>query len=340
MEEFPDEETIANCASAYSGDIFCMSDVIRFLNINNFQKPPNMRMICWLVALKLLPPERIKWIPEILKLSNYYKRCLERYVDDCLFTPLDSVASGAGGLIRDTIQDSLPWFTRFARAFGIKDSHLADAELRLQRIFTVICHDAQKFEYHAGYQSYGCVAYVVALSFATKGGLPLCFAEAMAAHMCRAFMSVAAMTRHFDELRASTDHFDDLRRLIGRFCPSVATQFTNAKLDLIAFTLAWERNMFADQHSPYNLLLIWDHILFHIREYRKFMRFLIVAHLRMMVGAGIDFRSDEEIYEMKWNAMEMLDDIEELQQKDKINPYKIVLQIMCPCFPFMQKYVT
>jgi uncharacterized membrane protein (DUF106 family) len=57
-----------------------------------------------------------------------------------------------------------------------------------------------------------------------------------------------------------------------------------------------------------------------------------------MIDARIDFRSDEQIYEMKWNAMKILDDVEEMMSDKMTPPLQIALQMLCPCFPFLQRF--
>jgi hypothetical protein len=237
MDAFPTEEQIAIAVSAYAADVFCLSDVIRFLNINDYRKPNPVRVICWLVGLKLIPGDRVKWIPEITRLVTYYSRCVERYCDECRFTPLDSVPGPVGGLIRDTIRDSLPWFLRFGAALGLPPEALSDGELRVQRLFVVLSHDAHKFEYTSGYQYFGCVCYLLSLVLAVKGGLDHSFAEAIASHMARGFISIVAMTKHLDELHVTSDHVMELQKVVDYFCPAAQEQLRRANLDLFEFTL-------------------------------------------------------------------------------------------------------
>jgi hypothetical protein len=290
-----------------------------------------------LVRLRLIPPDRIKWIPDILRLSNYYKRCLERYLDDCLLTPLDSLDKRVAIEIEESVHEALPWFGRFAQAFNIPDVHIADVELRIQRIFAVLCHDAKGFKYSRGYQYFGYVGYLVALCFGVKGGLPLVFCEALASHIARAFISIVAFTRHLDDLKVTEDHMDELVRLLKKFGPSgFVRHLEQVNFDLLEFTCGWEKVLFARNHAPWNLLLVWDHILFHADEYRKYMRYLMVAHFRQMVQAGVNFESKESINGMQWRVMAIIDDTEDLMHRDSIDRFGPLKQILCPCLPFLR----
>lgn len=332
MEEFPSEEEIANIVFAYSCDIYQLSDALRFLNIIDIYKPPGPRFLCWLIGLKLIPPDRIKWIPEIYKLSDYYRRCLSRYLKDCYYNPLDSLSCNIG-IIKDTIKEALPWFNRFAKAFELSDFAIKDAELRIQRIFAICVQDASAFVYDESYCRVAFLAYLLSLLFTSKGGLPLVFAEAMAHHIARAIISVLALQRHLDETHADLDHRKELYRLTKRFAPEILPKLEKGRIDLFEFSYRWERNLFANEHSPLNIFLIWDHIFFHITEFRYFLRFLVVAHFRAMLQANIDFDSDESIMNMRWDAIAIIDDVEELMERDKQDPFKLFYQMFCPCFP-------
>ena len=339
VEAFPGEEEIANTVFAYSGDVYSMSDVLRFLNINDINKPNTVRLICWLVGLKLMPSDRTRWIPEMLKLSNYYKRSCERYIQDNYMTPLEDLRVPNVGLIRDSIRERLPWFSKVATAFKAKPEDVADVELRVQRIFTILIYDSQGFEFHKGYEYFAFYTFLVAYLFSAKGGLPVCFAEALAAHMTRSWISIVAFTRHLDDLKASQDHEEELVRLAKKFCPDVLRGMAGADIDFFEFTREWEGCLFASLHAPWNLLLIWDEIIFHLSDYREFVRWLIISHYEAMQTANVDFASEESVYEMKWNAMEIIDEAEELPSKDRHNPYKLIMQLACPCFPFLQRFL-
>ena len=338
IEAFPGEEEIANAVFAYSGDVYSMSDVLRFLNINDINKPNTVRLICWLVGLKLMPSDRMRWIPEMLRLSTYYKRSCERYIPGTYRTPLEALRVANVGVMRDSIHERLPWFSKVASVFKVKPEDIADVELRVQRIFTILIYDSSGFEFQPGYEYFAFYTFLVAYMFSVKGGLPVVFAEALAAHMTRSWISIIAFTRHLDDLKASQDHVDELYRLAEKFCPKVLKGMASADIDFLDFTSRWESCLFASLHAPWNLLLIWDQILFHLGEYREYLRFLIICHYRAMDAASVDFMSQESIDEMKWNAMEIIDDAEALPEQDRYNPYKLILQVTCPCFPFLHKY--
>ena len=336
MEEFPSEESVANIIFSFSGDIYGMSDALRFLNINDYDKPNMPRLICWLIGLKLLPPDRVEWMPELMKLLDYYKRCLKRYVSDCYLTPLDSVSRNKG-FIRDTVHDGVDWFKKFAAAFGVSQDYYEDAETRVQRIFAVITHDANGFEFRDGYSRLAFMCYLLPLIFSSRAKLPVVFAEALAHHMTRAMCSIQAFNAKMDGLGGSENE-KELYRLAKKFCSGLIKKMDAAGINFFDYSAKWERNLFTEEHSPMNILLIWDQLIFNMSKFREYLRFMMIAHYRAMIKAEIDFSSDESIYNMKWDAMAIIDDVEFLMEKDKENPMKIVYQIICPCLPFLYRY--
>lgn len=330
-EQFPSEEEIAATLFNFSGDIYNLSDVLRFLNIIDISKPNNCRFLCWLVGLKLLPGERIKWIPSILQLGKYYSRSLDRYLEDFMFTPLDVIGGTVGRTIADCIKQRMNWFIRFAQNIGIDPILLEDAELRIQRIFAALCEDSKDFEFRPGYECFAMVSYLITLSFAKRGNLPLIFTEAIASHLCRSFTSILAFTNRLESLKVTNDYGEEQYATISRFCPEIFQRLSNTNLTYKSFIDKWSMNFFADEHCPLNLLLIWDHIIFHTNEYRQFMKYLYTAHLRQMIRAKIDFTSEESIYNMQWDAMAILEDTEEIKEQGKKSQYSQIYDILCPC---------
>lgn len=334
IEEYPTEERIATAIAAYSGDIYEESDAIRFLNITEYDKPNTVRLICWLVQMRLVQADRMKWIPNIYQLVTYYKRCVERYIGDCYERPLDAITGPTAGLIHDSVHDALPWFTRFAQAIGVDKIFIEDAELRVQRMFTVLKFDLNGFKYELGYQNFAFICYLIATSYCKKGGLPLTFAEAIASHMTRSLISIVAFTEKLDNLKVNDDHYRELEILMKRFAPDALKKLTHGGINLVDFVQRWEKNLYSNEHSPYNLLIIWDDILCNINQYRKYIRFLHVAHFRQMLQSDINFDSDESIINMKWDGVELLEDAEYISRESLKSPYDMIYRILCPCIDF------
>jgi hypothetical protein len=252
-------------------------------------------------------------------------------------TPLDGINRETSREIQEKVHESFPWFKKFALALGAREEHLSDAEFRVQRIFAVLIQSSSSFKFSPGYQYFGFIGYLIAMLFGVKGGLGLIFAEALGSYICRGFISIVAFTKHLNDLKANEDHYSELIRIFKRFEMGVFKKLQSSGIDVFDVVNDWERTLFAEEHAPWNLLLIWDYVLFHMHEYRSFIRFLSLAHFRQMQMNGASFESYESLKNQKWNGMKIIDDVEELMEKDKKSPYSIFFQIACPCLHFLHK---
>jgi hypothetical protein len=328
MDSFPTQEQIATALSSTIPDKAPNSDMLQFLSLNNYQKAIPLRLLAWLIGLKLVPALRSQWVPSIVRLLTHYNGCLERYCDSCKLTPFDALPGPAGSLIRETLQSSLTWFHRFSGSLGLIPPQLQDAEFRIERLFVILSHDAQNFEYQDGFQFVGAVCYLVATVMAVKSGLDHSFAEGLAFHLTREFIAISTTENREPEIE----------NLVQEFSPQAKVELRKANLDLSEFTREWERKFFVEQHNPYNLMLIWDFLVFHAAESRRFVSLLCVAHLKQMVQAKVDFRSDEGIKEMQWRAMKIIEDVEGMmKRKEGGSKMKWMLKLVCPCWSFFQK---
>lgn len=337
MERFPEEPEIAGAIACYSGDIYDMSDVMTFLSINDILKPFTTRMIAWLVALKLLRPNRTSWIPDLRQLSKYYERCVERFFSDCLLDPLSVLRPDLAREIESSVDDGRAFFMQFATCSGIDEAYYRDdAPLRVKRIFATICKDSPKYVYRRSFQQIGYICYLVALSYTESGGLPLCFAEAVAMHLTKSITGIVAYYEDVDNANLTDDHTAELKRITNRFAGKFGKQLSRAGISAVEFARAWERCLFVEQHAPLNLLIVWDNLFFHSHEFRKYMRYLIVAHFRQMGEAGVDIADENSVREMRWDATRILEDTDMLIHDDKVSETEIFYQIFCPCYPFMK----
>ncbi|KAH0789729.1 hypothetical protein GPJ56_006231 [Histomonas meleagridis] len=337
VEKFPTEEEIAAALACYSGDLYNMADVMDFLNITDIFKPNTTRLIAWLVSLHLIRPDRVHWITEIKQLTHYYQRCLERFFDEeTLKKPLFTTKPEQGEPIEQTITEVYPWFEKFALCCGIDERFISEAPFRVKRILATLCHDVPKFKYSPIYKYIGYISYLIPLSYVQKGSLPISFAEGVGYHLTRSIISLVSFHKNLDDRGISEDHKTELIRIFKRFDHKTYDLMVNAKINILEFSLVWERTLFVELHAPLNVLLIWDNLFFHSHDYRNYVRYLLVAHFRQMGRAKIDFTSDESIDNMMWDATEIVEDTDKLIHDDKVSEKEIYMQMFCPCYQFMQ----
>lgn len=333
MEEFPSEADIATALLNLSSDVMNMLDAIRYLAKVTTQKENHHRFVCYLICLKVIQDKRPQWIPSILDLGKNYTECCKRFVEDSYDDPCGILTDSVSSAIKESVESHWEWFMAVCYNQKIPAEVIGDAKIRIMRIFTILCKNSPNFKYYKQYSRIAYMMYMVSLSFSSRSGLPNFFAEAMCYSMTRAMISLVAMTQHMVALNLTDNHIETLQRLAKRFTPGVLSSAYNNRVDLIAMTLSWEASMFTNCHCPSNLLLIWDHILFHVEEYHFFMRFLYIAHFRMVEKAGVNIL---DVDNMMWDATDILNTADKLMEEDLVKP--LSFWTLCPCYSMFSSF--
>ncbi|OHT16996.1 hypothetical protein TRFO_41373 [Tritrichomonas foetus] len=340
VEKFPTEQQVADALYECSGDIFNMVDVLRFLNNNDLNKDNAIRFICYLIGLKIMPVERPNWIPTILKIGNYYNSVISRYFEDCFNEPLFAVKEEAAKNIEKVVHEKFEWCMGFGYQLKIEPFYIKDAELRVKRMFAVYTLEVPNFEYLPEYSLFAYASYLISLLFAIKAGLHPYFAEAVGYRIFLALVKINKHNRQLLEMKYTEDHFNKFDDLFTYFAKDTKKKMEEAKIDYHRLIWHWENTLYTDEHMPINLLLIWDHMFFHVDEFQFFMRFLHVSHLRQMEKAGINFASKESMESMPWNAVELMKDCDDIMEQD-VGRVKFNYWTLCPCYnlcPSLRKF--
>lgn len=326
-EHFPPEQEVSSALFESCGDIFNMVDVLRFLHKPDVMKSNSMRFLCYMIGLKRLSIDRPKWIPEILKYGETYERSAKRRFGNRMDSPV------VDSTIENAIEDKFQWFMGFAHVIGIDPYYIQDSKLRIKRMFSLLLSEDLNYTFKEQDASICYLSYLVALSFVMSGSSNLFFAETMGFFLFRAFLSILNFNKKLEDLKYSEEHSKKLNELIHRYAPELEKEAIKKNVDLYLLTKHWENGFFTDVHSPLNLLLIIDNIIFHVDEYHYFMRFLYVAHFRNMEDYGTDIGSKESIDNTTWNACNILEDVEDLIQAD-LTLTKTGFTNICPCCLF------
>lgn len=330
MEEFPVESDVANALLNWSGDIMNMLDAIRYLAKVTIQKDNHHRFLCYLICLKVIKDKRPQWIPSILEIGQNYHEGCKRFVEDCYADPCGILTEPSASAIKESVEDHWEWFMAVCYNQGIAAEVIGDAQVRIMRIFTILSKNLSGFKYHRQYARIAYMMYAVALSFSSRADLPNFFAEAMCYSMTRAMISLCAMTQNMMTLKLTDEHINTLERLAKRFTPNLVSGAYKNGVDLIAMTMSWEVSMFTNVHCPSNLLLIWDHILFHVEEYHFFLRFLFVAHFKAIEKAQVNIADKEAVDNIMWDAVDILQTADKLMEDDLVK--QVSWWTLCPCY--------
>ncbi|KAK8889467.1 hypothetical protein M9Y10_034214 [Tritrichomonas musculus] len=331
VEKFITEQQLADALYMCSGDIFNMVDILRFLCTPQLNKDNAMRFICYLITLKVMPLDRPKWIPSILKYGQYYQDTMKRSFEDCYTNPTEAVTGQTAKDIDEAIHKRFDWCLFFGYQLKVDRYYLQDAELRVKRLFCTYMLEFSKPEILPEYVTFAYASYMMGLLFAIQSGLPSFFAEAIGYQMFLALVKMNKYNHQMLELGYSKEHAEKFIDLFHYFCPKLQKEMKVIGFDVLDYVFHWDFTLYTEEHVPLNLLLVWDNIFFHIDEYQFYIRFLHIAHLRQMEKDKVDFTSKESIESIKWNAVEILKDCEDLMEKD-IARVKFNYWAFCPCY--------
>jgi hypothetical protein len=216
---------------------------------------------------------------------------------------------------------------------------LAEAEGRARRILVTIALDSPNCLYTQGQDRFVWVSYLVSLSFAAAGGLPLDFAEAMAFNLGRTFILRNEIARQLENFPAIEHHFLQLDELVRREEPRVATYLQYSCHSSVHYALKWQLTFFADEHNAYELLFLWDQILAREADLDGFIRCLCVGHLRQV---PIPVEPDEMALTIQrhknWDVVKILDDAIELMGKRDETTCRSCLSAVVYVIDFLFQY--
>ena len=330
FEQMPDEETVARNMFSFSGDLYQESDIVRFLEIAQYDKVSSMRFVAWLAALKIIQPDRIKWMPDLMRASSYYDRAVRRFFKNSYYEPLSSMVDGPK--IRTGIEQSMEWFTKLAKYEGHDDDTLKDAELRISRMMATCYMDNPNITYDFNDERLFMIGYVVALGFARRGTLTNYYAEAMAYHIGLGMLAPLSTQRKIMKLGVDDDFTMDYFKLLKRFANNMLKAMKKAEVDPAAISRYYVYTMFTDAFEPAQLLCIFDTIVLKLKDYRNLSNYMIVAMLLQIEANGGKFETERIIPEKPYDAIDIIDQIEAMQNTKEINFVKMAFESACPCY--------
>ena len=329
FENMPDEETIASNLFSFSGDLYQQSDIVRFLEIAQYGKVTSMRFVAWLAALRVIEPDRIKWMPDIIRAATYYDRCVKRYFKTSYYEPLTTVNDGPK--IRAAIEKNMEWFKSLAKYEEFNDQILEDAELRIGRMMATCYIDNPNASYDFDDERIFMITYIVSLGFARRGTLTNYFAEAFAYQMGTVLLSALSTQRKIMKLGVDDDYNADYLHLIKRFTNHMDKVMLKAEVDPSAIGRYYVYTMFTDAFEPAQLFCVFDRIVLDLASYRHVANYILVAMLRQIEKNGGRFETERIIPDVPYDAIQIVDELEALPNIKEVNYFKMILENSCPC---------
>lgn len=322
------EDDIRAALISQSGNIYTTSDVLQFLQQNNYYKHVGARFLCWMIQLELLSPVRSKWVSELFNLHASYNEIKLKYFSKFPLnqsktdyetienSPFFLLTSQISHSILSDIQVTQAWFDKYLDNVGIQSHYKDDARMKFINVVTAINLEYPDLSYTQGNDRLIWISYLVSLAFSSSGGLDRSFAEAMSYYLSRSLISRVKVSRYISDFPHLSRHYHKLDAFLEQEEPELATILENEHHSAIHYAMKWELTLFSDEHKDrvHELMYILDQIIARIDNFSQFFRCLCVAYVRQV---GLDLENDR-------NKDDQRDMIMRLQQKKDWDVARIV----------------
>lgn len=334
----PRESDVAENIMLFCGDIFTANDALRIVQCNVIDKPPAVRMLCWLICFDIIPGDRIKWMRSIMDLIRRYHRLASHHLAEFYNDPPNAILRMPQSIVRTAVDEAMPRFEQLADELLIPREKRGDAKLIIERIIAIAINDIPSFMF-APYHVHLVIASVLLpLALQTLGNLNNIFTETIGYYLTLKFLGMAGFNKDLKDKEMDTGFREDLVKLMEIEALDSLYALHEANMTLTAKVELWDELFFTDFHHADDMYLILDQIIYHRDEFRKYFRCLIVAHFHQAELMHADVTRDDLGMEGRWCVPELVIDTENLLVKKYESLGSKVLATACPCFPFFKRF--
>lgn len=311
---------------AFETHTFAVHDrqsAISFLRSKELSKAHTSRYLAWMILLNGIPEDPNLWPLTFYHIIHSYRTKLDYYLSDPskkVFNILKCLDDKSTDAIRSDVNRALKWFKRFAETIGIDDNLLADPEIetRIVRMICIMIREAPQFHYLQGYDRFAFVSFSLSLYFSIKLGLGLIEAEAFSVSLYRRLISLSDVATFLKNQSYISQYFSDIDGYLLNWNRKKMLTLLKAPLTSVDFASNWVGVLFSDIHTPPSCLLIWDHILLHQNDFKRYFNALVSAHLNQIEDMDDPYEQLTAIQNFgEWNVEDLIDEAES-QMRDPI----------------------
>jgi hypothetical protein len=231
---------------------------IRYLAMVDASKLPAHRAIAWLFQFKILPPDPQNWPSVLLDLVTSYHELPPPLRQD------------------DRLHQSIGLFSEIFADLGVDQCFFDNALARFTRIIDRIVRDVGvPWSPDSDRFVYVCAA--VSAAFCELLSLSSDVAEAICHALSHVLIAKIAWTGSM--LGCSPVIFEGITRKVEKCLRPTFALLRRQHLDAKVYALRWLLLLFAEQHPPRDLLVVWDFIFLHIDRLSDYIAALVAAHL-------------------------------------------------------------
>ena len=299
-------ERVERACRAFKPAVKDMASAEVFLEELDLNKCHATRYIAWMLMLDGLPPNPELWPKTFYYLVRSYRGKLAYYPMNKSSIPvcLDEESTKA---ISSDVRRANVMFSSFAREMGIPQELCEDAETRVIRLTVILFREAPQYHYLQGYDRFALISYAVSLSFVIKIGLSYIEAEALAISLLRRLIRLSDSDKYLASSSQTIEHFanvDAFLRVYNADIMDIVSRRGNASA---TFASNWAGVLFAESHTPLEVLLVWDQLVLHHKESFSYFKALTSAHLKQIPKAQDEFGQLELIQTFrKWDIVKLL----------------------------------
>ena len=227
------------------------------------------RFITWMHWFNSMPSDSADWPLYIQYTLDNFNRKKDLY---SLESPLARTVIG-------DVKRSCDLFVSMARYMKIPEQFMDEPCFHITRIIVICLSERPQYEYTQGFDRYACVLYALALNYAISLDQGQDEAEPFAIELLSHFIELSELANKFN----GTDDVCQFVAVVDQFLlyhnKKIISVLTNSGYSSIHFVSPWTGVMFADIHTPEEILLLWDSILLHSNSFQQYILCLVSAHI-------------------------------------------------------------
>lgn len=273
MTNLVTQDAIAKSLSSLQFKVNSKADAIEFLKSNDVNKSNVERFLAWMIHFDAIPEDSSLWPQTFYQLIIAYKGRLDFYSQSCL----DEKATTA---IVNDVKRALTWFNVLATMFGF-DSSIVSCDC-ITRVICFLMRETPQYNYLQGYDRYAIISYLVSLSFCEKLQIGNIATEAFAISLLRHIIQFSDTSQYLTTDASIQLYYSELELVLKQKNEKIMLALSKANITSLDFASPWVGVLFADIHKPFQLVLLWDHLIYHHNEFQPFFAQVVSAHLNQV----------------------------------------------------------
>ncbi|KAK8894639.1 hypothetical protein M9Y10_023076 [Tritrichomonas musculus] len=273
-----DSVLISNEVIRLNDKILDFSDAVSFLKEPNLNKDNVMRMLSWLIVLKIIPDTSVESSVAVANMYRAYRMIIKKKLEGAE-DPLEKINVKESRVIIADINRSLYWFDSLAKSINLEEYYTQEVRAHTIRILSLLSLSSKVLSYLQGFDRYVLVSYLLGLIFISKSGLPTTVAEAISYFLSLNLLKMSRPDKLLVDNDKTVQHFQELDSKIAIYAPDVYEKMSSNEVSSLLFALRWQLLIFADEHDLKGLLYIWDNAIVNRAQYSNYLESLSISHI-------------------------------------------------------------